>query len=249
LNVCRRGCPCPYPRPFPFPAQALGDSCPLVLVQLVHRSIQILSPVNFVGGAAEVQPDSKEVVRQITVALKCITQVCQEHDLPALHFAIEGHVHPTGAALENKMKVTQCNAVHATYAKSMFKSMFAPATITRTRLAWLHRSNLLTSRNISTMLVCAGHACVGGARPLHRGQRRGGGRAMRGAAPVRPRRFPPARQVRALHTFSDCVLQTACFRLRTSDGVLQTAYFSLQATHASLPVMGCGVAVACRSAV
>jgi outer membrane protein OmpA-like peptidoglycan-associated protein len=84
--------------------ERIGDSCPLVKVDLVGGAIHILAPVNFIGGKAVVKEESEVVVKQVAYALQCVHSVIVEHDAAPLSYFVEGHVHPTADTLEARMK-------------------------------------------------------------------------------------------------------------------------------------------------
>ena len=95
----------------------LGDSCPAIVVDLIHRSLHITEPLTFVGGKAELKPESIPTVEQIQKSIQTIYECIdlvndrleaqgRARSFEMLHLRVEGHVH-----MGKKSTIATCEAI------------------------------------------------------------------------------------------------------------------------------------------
>jgi hypothetical protein len=65
--------------------------CNLISVDLPHSSILLKEQVKFEGGKAVIKPESFNLMKQLSICKKSISQTCKEFNIDNMSWRVEGH--------------------------------------------------------------------------------------------------------------------------------------------------------------
>jgi outer membrane protein OmpA-like peptidoglycan-associated protein len=80
-----------------------GVDCALISVDLVNSLVEIKEQVKFESGKAIIKPESFDLMNQLAVCKKCISQTCLEFNVPNMHWRVEGHTAVSKKSIDGGM--------------------------------------------------------------------------------------------------------------------------------------------------